>query len=107
MTKRQLRQKIDAVVVQIVEKYKPDKIILFGSAARGTFSDDSDLDIIIIKSDVGGRGIDRQYDVDRIIERNGIALDMIVYRPDEIEEGLNLRDPFIVEAVTKGEILYG
>ena len=43
---------IQAVVARIVEGYRPDRIILFGSYAYGTPTEDSDLDLLILKSGV-------------------------------------------------------
>ena len=39
----------DAIVTSIVKTVDPDRIILFGSAARGTMNDESDLDILVVK----------------------------------------------------------
>ena len=46
-----LQSAIDSITAQLIEKYKPEKIILFGSAARGDAAPDSDVDLLIIKSD--------------------------------------------------------
>ena len=107
MSSKTIEEKITSTIAQIVAKIRPQRIILFGSAARGDFNAESDLDILIIKSDVAERGIDRQLEVDRLIERNGIALDMLVYKPEEIELALKLGDPFIKEVFAKGRVLYG
>ena len=37
-------QEIDSITAQIIEKYKPEKIILFGSAVTGDADQDSDVD---------------------------------------------------------------
>lgn len=44
------RQKeIKKITGQIVEKYKPEKIILFGSWAYGKPKENSDIDLMVIK----------------------------------------------------------
>ncbi len=43
------QKEIESITLQIIEKYKPAKIILFGSTARGQFDADSDADFLIIK----------------------------------------------------------
>ena len=50
MNKREesIQEKIDKMVRRIVKKFKPEKIILFGSYARGTPTRDSDVDLLII-----------------------------------------------------------
>lgn len=103
----ELSQRISELVKQLVDKFHAEKIILFGSAARGEMSSDSDLDILIIKKDVPTRGIDRQMEVDRLIKRNGIALDILVYKPEELEAAIKLGDPFIKEILSKGRTIYG
>jgi predicted nucleotidyltransferase len=67
---------------------------LFGSAARGEFSPNSDADFLIIKRDTPLYGADRIRELSFLIDR-AIALDLLVYRPEEIEERINLGDPFL------------
>lgn len=102
----ELQKEIEYITNQIVEKYKPERIILFGSAAWGKFTPDSDVDFLIIKKDTPYYGIDRMRELDRIIDRN-IAVDMLVYRPEEFDERLRLGDPFIKLILKEGKVLYG
>ena len=52
MKKNDLDAEIKNITDQIIKKYKPQKIILFGSAARGEFDPQkSDLDFFVIKND--------------------------------------------------------
>jgi predicted nucleotidyltransferase len=97
---------IESISGQIVEKYRPQKIILFGSAGRGDYEKVNDLDFLVIKEDVPLAGIDRMRGLDKLIERN-MAVDMIVYRPDEIDDRIRLGDPFIKTILREGRILYG
>jgi len=46
---RGFEREIEGITAQIIDKYKPEKIILFGSAARGEWDSDSDADFLIIK----------------------------------------------------------
>ena len=101
-----ITQEINSIVRQIVSKYNPIKIILFGSAARGDFEKANDLDFLIIKDDVPYLGIDRMRELDEIIDRN-MAADMLVYRSAEFDERVALGDPFIKTILREGRILYG
>ena len=101
-----ISKEIQNIVEQIIHKYKPSKIILFGSAAQGEYDQVNDLDFLIIKKDVPLYGIDRMRELDGIIDRN-IAADMLVYRPDEFEERIKLGDPFIKTILREGRVLYG
>jgi len=106
MEKKDIFSEIQNIVGQIVQKYKPSKIILFGSAGRGEYDKVNDLDFLIIKQDVPLYGLERMRQLDELIERN-IACDLLVYRPDEFEERIKLGDPFIKTILREGQVLYG
>ncbi len=100
-----LAQEIEYLKKQIIEKYRPEKIILFGSAAWGD-EDVNDIDLLIIKSDVPAHGIERMRELDVLIDRH-IAVDMLVYKPAEVKERLAMGDPFIKKIINQGKTLYG
>ncbi|MDI6731726.1 MAG: nucleotidyltransferase domain-containing protein, partial [Candidatus Margulisbacteria bacterium] len=101
-----IQKEIDSITKQIVEKYHSQKIILFGSAAWGEFSPDSDLDFLVIKKETPYLGRDRMRQLYRLVNKN-IAADFLVYRPEEYEEGIIEGDPFLKEIDRKGKVLYG
>lgn len=105
MNEQELQREIENIKKQIVEKYKPQRVILFGSAAWGNVTSDSDVDFLIIKKDVPYYGIDRMRELDHLIAYN-VAVDFLVYKPEEYEERLKLGDPFIKTISTKGKVLY-
>jgi len=100
-------QEIERIVKQIVEGYRPLKVILFGSYAYGTPHDASDIDLLIIK-DTRERFIDRFVAVRRLVAdpNRRIPFDPIVLTPSELERRLAIGDQFIQEIVTRGKILY-
>lgn len=106
MSKRQIKKEIQNITKQLIEKYKPEKIILFGSAVWGKLDSDSDLDFLIIKAKTPYYGIDRMREVRKLIETE-MPCDYLVVRPSEIKERLSLRDPFVKEIYYKGKVLYG
>jgi predicted nucleotidyltransferase len=99
-------EQIESITAQIIENYKPDKIILFGSAARGVITADSDADFLIIKKETPHYGADRIRELSRLINRD-IAVDFLVYRPDEFEKRLAMGDPFLKSIIKEGKVLYG
>jgi predicted nucleotidyltransferase len=101
-----LDEQIKNIISQIIEKYKPDKIILFGSAARGDLNAQSDVDFIIIKQDTPYWGAERIRELSRLISRD-IAVDFFIYRPDEFEMRLSMGDPFLESIIKEGKVLYG
>lgn len=100
------QKEIEGITQQIIEKYHPDKIILFGSAARGELRRDSDADFLIIKKDTLFYGADRIRELSRLIKRN-IPVDLLVYRPDEFEKRMKMGDPFLKAILKGGKVLYG
>jgi len=106
MISEEIQKEIENITQQIVDKYKPQKVILFGSAAWGKLTPDSDLDFVIIKKDTPYLGRDRMREVYELVKKN-MAADFLVYRPDEYKEGLSSGDPFLKMINTRGKILYG
>lgn len=101
-------EEVQNVVNRIVERYKPEKVILFGSLARGTVERDSDIDLLIIKNSDKKRPfrVKTVFEALRGLERN-YPLDAIVYTPDELEKRVFLGDYFINRALVEGKVLYG
>jgi predicted nucleotidyltransferase len=106
MKHEEIKNEIERILTQIVTKYRPLKVILFGSAAKGDYQEVNDLDFLIVKEDVPATGLARMRELDELIDRN-MAADMLVYRPNELEERLKLGDPFIHLVVEEGQVLYG
>ena len=106
MTKTEISNSIENIKNQLIEKYHPEKIILFGSAAWGGGDGVSDLDFFIVKKDVPHYGADRIRELYRLIEAHA-AVDYIVYKPEEVEKWLSLGDPFLKKVYSEGKLLYG
>jgi len=97
---------LNGIVNKIVEGYKPDKIILFGSYAYGTPTEDSDIDLFIIKDDNRKR-VDRFCEVRKISrDVTGVSIMPIVFTNEELEKRLKLEDDFILEIVNRGRVVY-
>ena len=100
--KNQFDKEIRNIVNQLISLYKPEKIILFGSLAKGEVRQGTDIDLFIIKSDVPDLGVDRIRQLDALIKYR-LATDFIVYRPEELEQRLKLGDPFVKSILEKGK----
>lgn len=105
MTRADLFIRIEALRQQLVVKYAPEKIILFGSAAREE-EEVNDVDLFIIKDDVPHLGADRIRELYRLMDTD-LPVDYLVYRPEEVAERLSLGDPFVVGVLREGRVLYG
>ncbi len=92
-------------VRQVVERFHPDKIILFGSYAYGRPHNESDVDLLVIMSayDVVAQAIRISGAFERLFSHS-----IIVRTPQQIERGLREddRDWFLYEVMTKGKVLY-
>ena len=102
--KRIPQKAIDQVVEQIVEKFKPQKIILFGSYARGNPRPESDVDLLVVmetplKESKQSLEIRRYLDV-------LFGLDLIVHTPKHLKERVDMGDWFLRDVLSEGKILY-
>jgi len=96
---------VKQVVARIRDGYAPEKIILFGSAARGNPQPDSDLDLLIIKRSEQHEP-ERIREVSRLLQPRPMALHILVKTPEEIRERLAMNDSFIKEILDEGKVLY-
>lgn len=90
---------------QIAERFKPDKIILFGSYAYGVPHEESDVDLMVIMRT--RNNIDQSIRIEREFERQ-FSTDIHVRTPYQIKRGLKEGDCdwFLREVMEKGKVLY-
>ena len=99
------RDQIQAFTQSLVEKFAPQRVILFGSMARGDAHADSDADILVVMP-FEGRHLAKIREIRRACP-SGFPLDLLVRRPEEIEERYQGGDPIVREAIDHGELLHG
>src|SRR3989339_515791 len=97
-------KEIKSVSEQIIKKYNPEKIILFGSCVNGKQNTNSDIDFFIIKN-TKKRFVDRIGEVLELCDYS-IPIDPLIYNSKEIKERVDIGDPFISEILSSGETLY-
>ena len=93
------------IVDRIVRAAEPEKIVLFGSAARGTMGPDSDYDFLVIK---GGK-FNRWRVLTTIYERlrgKQAAVDVVVVTPEEVERYRHTHCLVICPALKEGKVVY-
>jgi predicted nucleotidyltransferase len=97
--------KIDEIVRRIVDRFRPEKIILFGSHSRGTANHDSDADILVV---MPIKGLRRKHATEVDLALFGIDLpaDVIVVTPEEVERNRNRIGTIIYPALREGRVLY-
>jgi len=97
-------RQIKAVTEKIVKEFQPEKIILFGSYAWGKPTEDSDVDLFIVKKTDNAREAARE--IDGLIFPRPFPIDLVVYDPQKVEYRKKIGDFFINDILTKGKILY-
>jgi predicted nucleotidyltransferase len=98
------RAAIDDVVRQIVERFTPEQIVLFGSYGRGTPRPVSDVDLLVVM-DTPLREVEQATRICQALEYH-FGLDLIVRSPATLAHRLALGDPFLREALRDGQVLY-
>jgi predicted nucleotidyltransferase len=98
-------QKIQDIINIIVAGYLPSKIILFGSFAKGTATEGSDLDLLVIK-ETDEPKYRRSATVRKLFNPQPCAMDILVYTPREYEQSLNYKSLIPYIATKEGRILY-
>lgn len=100
------RKHIEDIVKRIVDHYKPEKIILFGSYAYGSPTKDSDLDLLVIKDSSLPRH-QRAREIRKYLWGiSEIPKDIIVYTQREIDDWREVDEAFVTQVVKRGKILY-
>ena len=97
-------KEIDWFVKQIVRKFHPERIILFGSHAYGTPSFSSDVDIFVVMN-TPLKPIEQEVLIRKKIPRM-FPLDLIVMKPRQFARRLTLGDTLVRTVASKGKILY-
>ena len=98
------RKLLEKIVRRIVKVTKPEKIILFGSAARGEMGPDSDLDILVVTD------CDHRRNTARKIRRQlfgiGVPIDIIVAKPEDLDRYGDSIGLIYRPALREGTVLY-
>ncbi len=97
--------KIQEMAQRIVDRFHPEKIILFGSHARGTAGPDSDVDLLVIKRVVGSKRKER-LEIRVALRGIGLAKDVVLATPEEAEKYRDLAGTIIHPALREGKVLY-
>jgi predicted nucleotidyltransferase len=100
------RRVLQDVVRRVARAAKPEKIILFGSAARGEMHTDSDLDLLVIKRGKFNRGRLSEAIYSALFGA-GAAVDVLIATPEEVERYRNDSCMVIAPALEDGVVVYG
>ncbi len=98
-------EKLQEIVDRIVERFNPERIILFGSYAYGNPTPDSDVDLLVIMESDKPL-VERSAAVSLLLSARAFPMDILAYTPQEIEEQRGKFNPFLREVLMKGRVLY-
>ncbi|MBS1789956.1 MAG: nucleotidyltransferase domain-containing protein [Acidobacteria bacterium] len=98
------QREISDLCRQIVEVCHPQKVVLFGSYAYGLPTEDSDVDLMVVMPFEGHPAY--QAGAIRSQVHTPLAVDLLVRTPQQIEERMEMGDPFMQEILEHGKVLY-
>jgi predicted nucleotidyltransferase len=96
---------VEEMVTRIVEHFHPQRVILFGSRARGEARADSDFDLLIIAPSDEPRWR-RTVPIYRLLAGTGVPKDIVWWTPEEITEWHEVKSHFIHTVLREGKVLY-
>lgn len=98
------RKVIERIAAEIGHKFNPDKVVLFGSYAYGSPTNDSDVDMLVI---LPFKGRNSKKAIEILEEVNpDVPLELIVRTADDVRKRLEWNDFFLREIIDKGKTLY-
>ena len=95
---------LNEIVQRIVAVARPEKIILFGSAARGEMDRHSDVDLLVVRAGVDA--LDLMGDIYLNLRGVGTAVDAIVATPDDLERFGDSHGMVFRKALREGRVVY-
>lgn len=98
-------EELEQLKKKIIELEQPEKIILFGSRAKGTATEHSDFDLLVISHSALPR-YQREARLTRRLFGSGLAFDLLVLTPEEFEQRRAANGPFLREILASGEVIY-
>src|SRR2546423_6813872 len=104
VTMRQIKE----VARRIAERFKPEKIILFGSYAYGAPNEDSDVDLLVVMP-LRGAAVRKAAEIHLFAHKvmnSSFALDVLVRTPAVLAKRISLNDFFLKEIKEKGRGLH-
>jgi len=89
-----------------VRRFRPNKVILFGSQARGNADPKSDVDLLVVCPLSGRRRREMMVEMDLALNGLGIARDIIILTPEEYERDREIPGTIARPAFLEGRVLY-
>ena len=94
------------IVRRLVEIYRPERIYLFGSAARGDAGPESDFDLMVVVPDETPREVLETRGIFQALMDIDAPIDVLVWTRHEFDKRLHLRVSFPSTIVQEGKLVY-
>ena len=88
----------------IGREFRPERVLLFGSYARGTATPDSDVDLLVVLP-FEGKPVRKSVEI-RLKLRPSFPVDLVVRTPENVRERVAMGDDFMRELLEEGKVLY-
>jgi uncharacterized protein len=102
---RSVDRAIQMMVWRIVRQFRPDRVILFGSHARGEGGPDSDVDLLVVMP-VEGLKREKQLEIRKALRGIRVPVDVVVSTPQEFGWRQEVVGTIEYPAVKEGRVLY-
>jgi predicted nucleotidyltransferase len=96
---------LQEITQKIVDRFDPEKVILFGSRASDTPHPDSDIDLLVVM-EADGSPIQRAVELKRVCRPRFVPMDVLVKTPEELAERLQQGSFFLRQILEQGRVLY-
>ena len=106
MTQTQAQSLIREMVDRIVSGFDPERVILFGSYARGSADRDSDVDLLVVLSKIEGSRRQKSVEIRVALHAMGLAKDIVIRTPEEFDQEKNIPGSIGRSAAMEGRVLY-
>jgi predicted nucleotidyltransferase len=101
----ELKTHIEDFAKRIAREFHPNRIILFGSHARGDAEPDSDVDLLVIMPRDGKTRYEQAFEIRQRVAAD-FPLDLLVRTPEEVQERMGMNDWFMHDIMREGITLY-
>lgn len=97
---------VEEIVRRVVAVAAPERILIFGSAARGAMGPNSDIDLLVVKGGDYHRGRLTE-DIYMGLFGVGTAVDVVVATPEDVERYRDCHASVLAPALSEGVLLHG
>jgi len=89
---------------RIGSEFGAERVILFGSYARGDVTEDSDVDLLVV-CPFQGNSVHKSVEI-RMKLRPKFPVDLLVRTPEKVRQRIEMGDGFMQEILEEGKVLY-